>query len=89
MRESPVSQGIVELADQESGRIVLFCTDGTYATVELTSWSRVSAGARLFWSHTMSVTGVLFSEGGYRVEYERADWGRSRSEALRWFGVAE
>ena len=86
MRESPVDGGTVELTDQASGKVVLRCRDGSYATLALNSWSRVSPGVELFWSFTVGVAGVVFSEGGYPVHFEFARWKLSRDEAMAWFG---
>ena len=87
MRESPVDGGTVELTDNTSGKVVLRCRDGTYATLVLHSWSRVSPGIELFWSFTVAVGGIVFSEGGYPVYFEFARWKLSRDEALAWFGT--
>ena len=86
MRESPVNQGAVEFVDPASGRLLIRCQDDKYAGLKLASWIRVSNGTRLFWSHTVAVNGVVFSEGGYKVEFEYAEWDMTREEALAWFG---
>lgn len=85
MRESPVNQGHVELVDPANGRVVIRCHDGLYAGLKLASWARVSMGTRLFWSYTVSASGAVFSEGGYRVDYEFAEWELTREAALAWF----
>ena len=87
MRESPVNQGTVEFCDPANGRVLIRCRDERYAGLKLASWTRVSNGTRLFWSYTVAVNGVVFSEGGYRVEYEYAEWNMARDDALAWFGA--
>lgn len=87
MRESPVDQGTVEFVEPANGRVVIRCQDGTYAALKLVSWTRVSIGSRLFWSYTVAVSGVVFSEGGYRVDYEFAEWGMTREAAIAWFNA--
>ena len=85
MRESPVNQGLVEFVDPANGRVVVHCDDGAYAGIKLTAWTRLSNGTRLFWSYTVAVEGVVFSAGGFRVEYEYAEWSMSREAAIAWF----
>jgi hypothetical protein len=85
VRESPVDGGSVELADLASGKVVLCCRDGSYATLVLSAWSRVSPGTQLFWSFTVAVGGMVFSEGGYPVHFEFARWKLSREDAVSWF----
>lgn len=87
MRESPVNQGSVAFVDPSNGRVVIECDDGKHAVLKLVSWTRVSLGTRLFWSYTVAVSGVVFSEGGYRIEYEYAEWGMTREAALAWFAA--
>jgi hypothetical protein len=87
MRESPVNQGTVEFVEPANGRVLIRCQDDMYAGLKLASWARVSNGTRLFWSYTVAVNGVVFSEGGYRVEYEYAEWNMTRDDALAWFGA--
>ena len=81
---SPVNQGTVEFVDPSNSRVMIRCDDGTYACLELASWTRVSNGTRLFWSYTIAVSGVVFSEGGFRVEYEYAEWSMSKEAAFAW-----
>jgi hypothetical protein len=85
MRESPVNQGIVESFDPANGRVLVRCEDGRYAALKLVSWVRVSNNTRLFWSYTVAVSGCVFSEGGFRIDYEYAEWGLAREAALAWF----
>ena len=88
MRNPPVTGGQVELADQESGRVVVRADDGMHACILLSAWVRLQVGARVTWEHALPNYGTLTSAGGHPVPYDLALWGMTADEARAWFESA-
>jgi hypothetical protein len=88
LQNPPVQAGEVELADSESGRIVIRADDGSYAAILLSAWVRLQKGARVTWEYSVSNYGTLTSAGGHIVHYDLALWQLDAEEARAWFASA-